>query len=278
MKKLCKYLHLLQFDIALGAVAISIWFAQLENIEYNLLISILLGISVWVIYTSDHLLDAYRYREQIKGGRYEYFHRNWKVLSVLCIVLAIPSMILAFTLSSEVWTVGLGLSGIVLLYLFLAHFARSKFFLLKELFVAIIYAGGVLTANIAMQGFWQISLLFFWLFAVVFCELLIYSKLELVEDAKMNMPSLTKQYGAKQICFIHDLLLGAAFISWLLLSYRYSFALLWILPSSIMLLMMLLFRNKGPLLYQKGTHRRYGELIFMIPWIAILINFMITTL
>ena len=272
MKKLYHYFHLLQFDIALGAVAISIWFAQLENIEHDLLVPILLGAAVWVIYTSDHLLDAYRYRKEIKGGRYEFFHRYWKILSIICIALAIPAGLLAMKLSSEIWKVGLSLSGLVLIYLFLAHFARSKFYLLKELSVAIIYAGGVLTANIATQGFAEVTLPLLWVFALVLCDLLLYSILELADDAKMKMPSLTKQLGSRQIKFIHDLFLSAAFMSWLLLSYRYGFDWFWILPSTLMLLMILIFRNKGHQFYQSGTHRRYGELIFMIPWLAIFLN------
>jgi len=278
VKKLYQLFHLLQLDIALGAVAISIWFSRLENIGYDLMIPILLGMAVWIIYTSDHILDAYRYRKEIKGGRYEFFYRNWKILSIICIALAIPAGFLTINLSPDIWKVGLSLSGIVLLYLILAHFARSKFYLLKELFVAIIYAGGVLIANIAIQGFWEVTLPLFWVFAIVLCDLLMYSILELADDAKMNMPSLTKQLGLKQIRLLHDIFLCSAFMTWLLLSYRYEFDWFWILPSSVILIMLLQFRIKGIHFYKNGTHRYYGELIFMIPWIALLLDFLLTAI
>lgn len=275
LKKLYQYFHLLQFDIAFGAVGISMWFARLANIEYDILIPVLLGLTVWVIYTADHLLDAYRYRHQIKGGRYEYFHSNWKALIIVCGVLSIPSFILALQLSKQIWQVGISLSIVVMAYLFLAHFARSKFYLLKELFVAIIYSGGVLIANIAEEGFWYNSLALFWVFSLVFCVLLLYSILEREDDAKMKMPSLTKQLGLKQITLIHDLFLSAAFMSWLLLSSRYSFDWFWMLPSSILMIMILLFRIKAPHFYQMGTHRSYGELIFMIPIFALIIEYLL---
>ena len=275
MKKIYQYFHLLQFDIAFGAVGISIWFARLENIQYDYLIPTLLGLTVWLIYTFDHLLDAYRYRHQIKGGRYEYFLKHWKVLIIICSLIAIPSFFVALQLSKQLWQVGITLSMVVSVYLFLAHFARSKFYLLKELFVDIIYTGGVLIANIAEKGFRHNSLAIFWVFAVVFCVLLIYSILEREDDARMKMPSITKQLGLKQITNIHDLFLSAAFMSWLLLSYAYSFDWLWLLPSSIMMIMFLQFRIKAPYFYRMGTHRNYGELIFVIPCIVLIIEYLL---
>lgn len=275
MKKIYHYFHLLQFDIAFGAVGISIWFARLENIQYDYLIPTLLGLTVWVIYTFDHLLDAHRYRHQIKGGRYEYFLKNWKVLIIMCGLIAIPSFFVALQLSNQLWQVGIILSIVISVYLFLAHFARSKFYLLKELFVAIIYTGGVLIANIAEQGFWHNSLAIFWVFSIVFCGLLIYSILEREDDTRIKMPSITKQLGLKQITKIHDLFLSAAFMSWLFLSYRYSFDWFWLLTSSIMMMMLLQFRIKAQHFYQMGTHRNYGELIFMIPTIVLTIEYVL---
>lgn len=56
---------------------------------------VVLPLAVWVIYTGDHLLDAYRLQDQASTPRHRFHHRHFKLLLALAVIAAVTAVTLA---------------------------------------------------------------------------------------------------------------------------------------------------------------------------------------
>ena len=66
IEKLYKYLQILSIDVCLGA-CISCWMiAHYLEVSLSFWTYAVLACTVWLIYTADHLLDAYKISKQLK--------------------------------------------------------------------------------------------------------------------------------------------------------------------------------------------------------------------
>lgn len=105
-----------------------------------------LPLSVWVIYTTDHLLDAYRLQARASTPRHRFHHRHFRPIALLwgLGLLSCLSWIPWLAPPRLLWF-GLGMGGLVLLHLGLVFLVkdRTSLLLIKELGVGGIYAAGV---------------------------------------------------------------------------------------------------------------------------------------
>src|SRR6476659_9916470 len=93
MHKLSRYYKLaniLSLDVVAGAVICSIFFSQVFNTVIRVSGIISLALSVWIIYTVDHLLDARRITRQASTVRHRFHQKNQKILySVLLLAFLV---------------------------------------------------------------------------------------------------------------------------------------------------------------------------------------------
>ncbi|MEM8892840.1 MAG: hypothetical protein AAGD28_32975, partial [Bacteroidota bacterium] len=76
MNKFFHTLRLLSLDVVMGSLCSAYMVVLLLEVEVPLIFWVALPISVWVIYTADHLLDAYRLKDQAHTPRH-LFHNTY---------------------------------------------------------------------------------------------------------------------------------------------------------------------------------------------------------
>lgn len=99
-----------------------------------------LGLTVWMIYTTDHLLDAWKLKRAAASVRHRFHQDNFRKLLIVMIVASLFDLLLVFFVRKPILNWGMGLSAIVLLYLLLQRWLV----VFKELVVSLLYSAGIL--------------------------------------------------------------------------------------------------------------------------------------
>jgi hypothetical protein len=200
MKNFLQQAHWLSLDVMLGAIIGNMVFGQLPsgNGNNDMIVSILLGVSVFVIYSADRLFDL-RNVALSNTQRHAFHHKHKKVLWEIIIILTIFSVIYSFILPIKILSIGLFLAVIVLLYLLAVNKMPNNTFLqvAKEPLTAIIYTVGIIgTAFITKEKIiwqeWAVAGIFF---AIVVQNLLLFSVYESI--ALPNAKNLANFFGKK---------------------------------------------------------------------------------
>lgn len=144
--RLYRLFNLLSIDVALGSVCSALFFAkilQVHILSYGLLA---LGLSVWIIYTADHLLDALKIKSRAATARHRFHQRNFKaLLMVLAIAMVINGIIILF-IRHRVLVAGLYIAAVVGIYFLINRYLKF----MKEIFIAIVYTIGVLLPSVSV--------------------------------------------------------------------------------------------------------------------------------
>jgi hypothetical protein len=146
---------LLSIDVALGALGGGWMVACYLDFAMPWSWYVVLPLAVWVIYTGDHLLDAYRLQDQASTPRHRFHHRHFKLLLALAVIAAVTAVTLALLfLGMTGFYFGLGMGGLVIGHLLLVKMVgeRSSPWLVKELGVALVYAAGIWGLPLILSG------------------------------------------------------------------------------------------------------------------------------
>lgn len=270
-------LNLLSIDVALGAVAGGIMASGVTGCAPEWGYWVVLPLSVWLVYTADHIIDGLNASPPLLHERHLFHRRNMKALIIAGIPLALLTAFFAFsTLPGRMIIYGLVLGLLILAYLGLVmSISRgSPRALQKELLVALFYTAGIWGPLYVMQTEhstyeWLIMLIFFML---AFADLLLLSILELGRDSQEGEPSFPGNYGpevAKRLFqFISILALsGAAFV---MLTgqdplHRKASLLLGIMDILLIFIFELYEGSKKELGF-----RYFSELVFLVPALMLL--------
>lgn len=134
--------HVLSIDIAAGAAASGAMAAAVCGERMRWGWWVLLPLSVWVIYTADHLLDGWKAGSSAVNPRHLFHFKHMRLLASLAAAAALACAALAiFAIREIVFAGGLILACVCALHLVLARWDRFK--LGKEFSVAAIYTAGV---------------------------------------------------------------------------------------------------------------------------------------
>lgn len=138
--KFYRLLNTLSIDVVLGAVCCAAWFAVLLKVTLTLDALVSLGLTVWIIYTVDHLLDARKVAGTASTERHRFHQRNFAILlTILAITIAL-NLRVVFFIRKEIFNSGIVLSGVVMIYFLLQPYLRH----IKEFVIAILFSCGVL--------------------------------------------------------------------------------------------------------------------------------------
>ena len=141
----------LSIDIVFGAVILLHFFSK--GVEIPIHSYFALGITVWLIYTFDHLNDSTVAK---KGGRDRYiFHKKYKSI-LKFLMIGLGSSLLYFVAMLPISIIGWGslLSIFCLLYVLLQK--RISLLGLKEAYVAVVYSLGILIVPFVTRGVFDI--------------------------------------------------------------------------------------------------------------------------
>ncbi|MEZ4826748.1 MAG: hypothetical protein R3C61_10725 [Bacteroidia bacterium] len=266
-----RQIQMLSLDVVVGAVTSGGMVARLLDVEMPWIWWIALPVSVWVIYTADHLLDAWRLGESAHTERHLFHHHHFRAIATIWLILLLFCLfILPFLIPLPLLWFGMGMGGLVLIHLGLVQWVGAKTSLLlhKELGVASIYAGGVWGGPVAMA--WdhleQIPFsLFAQFFLLALINLLIFSLYEMETDTRDGHTSFVRAIGAQKamrlIWALGLLVVLAGVFGWETGTFHYGKTQV-IYGIMLTILLMLAIRQET---FRPGDkYRAWGDAVFLL--------------
>lgn len=211
--KIYRYLHFLSLDIVLGALASSCFAARLFGAYPGWIWWITLALTVWLLYTGDHMLDALRHRKKIERELHYFMMKNRKNLVwSMGVVAVIDIMLILNLMEPDLMKYALVLAGLVLLFYAMRHILKKNQLLSVpgEIFVLVLYMAGtwlgpaVAVENGFEAGHGMIALIYA---GVLLMNLGVISLYDIKLDSRMGITSLANLLGIKGT---KNLLLGTA--------------------------------------------------------------------
>jgi 4-hydroxybenzoate polyprenyltransferase len=272
--KIYHYFNLLSLDVVLGALAGMYFFAHLLGVKLNQEVYLLLALTVWIIYTLDHLMDA----KKAKGGPSSLrhaFHLKHKRGIQSFLILAFVFVVILLFWKKELHILikpGLILAFSLALVLGLVIMLKKRLAFLKEFLIAIFYVLGIALAPFVyvdklipvetyyMAGFY---------FLIAYINLLVLSQMDRAIDQKDGYGSVSMWINEKMLSRMILLLIGVAVL--------YGLMLLVFLRSYFHIytgiLLMILFIHLESFLKSSSNElskRRVMELSFVLPFLLVL--------
>ena len=252
--------NMLSIDVALGSVCSALFIAKYLNRPVSLLSLFVLALTVWIIYTTDHLLDAHKIKGMAASSRHRFHQLHFTGLrnGVLFAILFAGACV--FFLPNEIILAGCVLALIVGIYL-LFHL---YFPFVKEIAVAFLYTAGVCIPSI--QSFGQMSwTIFTAFFFVALMNLMVFAWFSEHEDRVDGISSLvTILGGALSRYLIIGLFTAVLALAWI---HAFDFAFVCLMIMSCLLLLMVFFAQ----FFKHHDRYRIGDVIFFITLIYVLL-------
>jgi hypothetical protein len=278
--RIYRYFHYLGLDIVLGALASSCFAARLFESSPGVIWWITLALTVWLLYTGDHMLDAWKHRKKVQREMHYFLlkHRRW-VIYCLGLVTVVDFMLVLNLLDQELFKYALILAGLVLLFYAMRHiFRKNRFlFLPGEVFVLLLYLGGTWLgpAASAEGGFETSQGLVTLIFAgVLLMNLGVISLYDIQLDSRMGISSLANVLGKKNT---KNLLMGTGVGIYLLSALQFlvfeadrytQFALILCGMATILLLVVYL-----PSRFRKNDLYRWtADAVLFMGFLSLLVN------
>lgn len=146
--RIYRFFNLLSIDVVLGAICSALFFARIFGVGIHPQGLLALGLTVWVVYTTDHLLDARKVIGNASTERHQ-FHQCYHRILVPCVVAAIVAdALIVFFIRRPVLEGGMVLIAGVSIYLLVQQYTK----ILKEVFIALMYTMGVLLPSVMVTG------------------------------------------------------------------------------------------------------------------------------
>ena len=184
-----RLISILSLDVVAGAVVCAIFFIRVldTSVTYSL---VPLGLTVWIIYTADHLLDAHRIGHAASSPRHLFHQRHFNKLRIAMGCVAVLDLLSLWFVSRAVLMGGIVLAFLVLLLMLM----QRAYPWLREIIVSVLYTCGVLLPSIAQARISYTvahSLLFIQFSLVALTNLLVLSWLDRECDFKDGLTSFT---------------------------------------------------------------------------------------
>lgn len=181
-------IHVLSLDIVAGAAASGALASAALDVQMRWGWWAILPLSVWVVYTADHLADGWKTGGNSVNPRHRFHYDHARILVVCLTAAAVVCAALAlFAIREVVLFGGIILSLVAVLHLALARFSRFRAG--KEVSVAFIYTAGIwfgpfLAADSVSVYAWILLILFL---AATILNLIMNSIMESEMDAAEEM-------------------------------------------------------------------------------------------
>ncbi len=258
-----RLVNILSIDIVAGAVISALFFSKLLLVQVKIYGLVALALTVWIIYTIDHLRDARRIRHPASTLRHRFHQENYRtLLFVLYAAIVIDAATILF-IRRQVFEWGLVLSAIVLFYLMIHRSLRF----LKELFIASLYTAGILLLSITttpVQTGMMHYLLILQFGSIAWANLVLFSWFDHAFDQQDDQNSFVTILGRRTT----EILLIALFtLNFILAIIQLNLtapimAVFTLIAMNSVLLSIFLFRK---VLESDELYRPIGDAIFMLP-------------
>ncbi len=217
--KLYRHFHFLSLDILLGALASSCFAAQLFGGNPGWVWWFTLAMTVWVLYTGDHMLDAWKHRKKVEREMHFFMLKNRKVLRFsLGAVALVDFMLIINLMDRELMKYALVMAGLALLFYAMRHVFRKNrvLHIPGEIFVLLLYMAGtwlgpaVVFEHSFEVGHGMIALIFA---GVLLMNLGVISLYDIKLDSRLGLVSIARALGVKKT---KNMLLGSSLAIYLI--------------------------------------------------------------
>lgn len=270
--KLYKYLNLLSIDVAIGSCICSVYISTYLNIQVDWTAITVLGLTVWLIYTFDHLQDGLKIKGIANTDRHRFHQKYFRGLVITSAIVLIIISIMVFNLPKNTVVMGVSLACLVLAYFMLLHFLGLKASYHKEILVAVIYTCGIFLAPMSVyNGVVELVhvMLFFQFVNMAFLNLIIFSWLETEKDRSNGFPSLVSVIGKKWATRVIMILIFTQLVVSLVLIDQFGMIdVSYIVLSMTSVLGVIAFFSDY--FSKKERYRLWGDFVFIVPLIALL--------
>ncbi|MDH3626283.1 MAG: hypothetical protein OES25_01340 [Acidobacteriota bacterium] len=196
VQRFLRFAQAISLDIVCGVVCGGYFATTVTGSDLPIMWYVLLGLSTWVIYLVDHLLDALRVPRRDLSWRHWTVlrHRHWFVPCIVTLGIVLPILALRFLPTPTLWWSGIVVTA-ALSHLCWAQRAR-RHWLPKEVTAATIYVGGIWFVPLAMGRVdrWTVSLLaLHWVAALL--NLTAFSRFDWGADRAGGRCSVVRDWG-----------------------------------------------------------------------------------
>jgi hypothetical protein len=273
LKQSYSLFRILSLDVVSGVVAVAYLWSEVLQIKIELSIYVALGLAVWLIYTLDHLLDAYKIPHTAHTQRHRFHQKYLLALSITWILGAACGFWIALQLPIRLWVGGVVMLGLVALH-FLLNFwfniSKKQLIWQKETRIAIFYSLGVALGPLSEVQYFAYPLIFWMLlmiFGLAWLNLLLISLYESEIDFKDLHDSTAQRLGQASLEIILARLSWLIGVFWLLGVYLF-FHGLWV---SWILLGLMWFTleqvRHSPNYFRVGErYRAWSDFVFLYPY------------
>lgn len=201
---LLKTLNHYSIDVALGAMVCCGYFGFVLNVDLSHWTILTLGLTVWAIYTFDHLNDARNLVSENVTKRHLLHKKHQHKLTMLLIVVLLSLSVLIFLIPAKTVLWGASLLCGVLVYFVAMTMLKLNFGYYKEVLIAIIYTLGVLVGPISVAiEINSIHYLIIVSFALLaFLNLVIFSWYDRLIDKTQKFASIVNSLGESKSLFV----------------------------------------------------------------------------
>lgn len=241
---------------------------------------IILPLTVWWIYITDHLMDGFKHKENTSNPRHRLFYRKRYSFFTLACLIGMADLILILTqLPKEIILLGAAVGTLVIIYLLLGHFIKFKSYFLfpKEWLIAALYTVGIwgvpcFLAPGNIQWFQWVPLAGY--FMIVVSNLLTYSVFETRNDNLDDQISLVTAFNRNRSlpiiywwCFTSLFFNGASILVFVTGSIQFYSAFILTLIQFIQIMVLLNHHW-----FEKGNRYRWiNEGLFLLPAILLVL-------
>ncbi|MBT1702661.1 hypothetical protein [Chryseosolibacter indicus] len=258
-----KLLNILSIDVVIGAVISGLFFGKLFKVTilpYGLAV---LGLTVWIVYTADHLKDAKDISKPASSTRHLFHQKHFKPILICLMIVLIVDSILLFFIRHQVFIWGLRLAMCVGIYLVI----NQKLPFLKELFVALMYTIGVLlpsisVTNVHINDYHTLIIVQFFLIALL--NLLVYSWVDANTDVKDKMMSFVTYFGPKVLRTLIAILAVITCLIFIAQALLYNFDSVQVILLIMTLILLTVFYFNS-FFRKHDLYRLIGDAVFFLP-------------
>jgi 4-hydroxybenzoate polyprenyltransferase len=259
MTSIFRYINALSIDVSIGAVCSALFFAEYFHVHILLVGIASLGLTVWIIYSADHLLDAKRIQHPASTFRHRLYQDNFSTLLVVTTVACLIDSVLIFFIRRPVFVGGIILIGMVILYLTLNRWWKIP----KEIIIALLYVCGVLLPSVAVTPmqieYWPITLITQFFFTALL-NLFIFAWYDRHHDTADQLSSFVLKFGEPKSKFIISALFGMNLLLTIFSGFERGSIL--VLAMNVILLVLYL---KSDFFIKDERFRFIGDVVFILP-------------
>jgi len=270
-----KLFKILSLDIVLGACVGTLFIANYLQIKLPLTGLFVLALTVWLIYTFDHLLDAQKISHQAHTARHLFHQKHFFKLILCWVIVFVINFLMTFTLPLTTIIWGVILIGIVVVYFIITNVFKKSYAFLKEPMAALIYTSGVFLGPISVYKEIlsnEVYVLFCQYTLVAMINLMVFSTFDKNIDDIDGHPSLIKFLGrghSTKLIWSFGIIFMLITISGLYFYHDYK---PFVIMQSILILMtltLLFILVRKSFFEENERYRLFGDAVFLYPIIII---------